>query len=65
MSDLLTRRRFLIGAAAASLLAGCDRVHPVAGFLRARKDWNEKFEGFVFSPHCLAPELPPSATTPE
>jgi DMSO/TMAO reductase YedYZ molybdopterin-dependent catalytic subunit len=65
MSDLLTRRRFLISAAAASLLAGCDSVHPVTGFLRGMKDWNEKFEGFLFSPHRLAPELPPSATTPE
>jgi DMSO/TMAO reductase YedYZ molybdopterin-dependent catalytic subunit len=29
------------------------------------KDWNEKFEGFLFSPDRLAPELPASATTPE
>jgi DMSO/TMAO reductase YedYZ molybdopterin-dependent catalytic subunit len=64
MSDL-TRRRFLVSVAASSLLAGCDSVHPVAGFLRAMKDWNQKFEGFLFSPHRLAPELPPSATTPE
>ena len=65
MSDLLTRRRFLISAAAASLLAGCDSVHPVTGFLQGMKHWNEKFEGFLFSPDRLAPELPPSATTPE
>jgi len=65
VSDLLTRRRFIVGAAAASLLAGCDRVHPVAGFLRAMENWNERFEGFVFSPHRLAPELPLSETTPE
>ena len=65
MSDSLTRRRFLVSAAAASLLAGCDRAHPAAGFLRTMKDWNEKFEGFVFSPGRLAPELPASAATPE
>lgn len=29
------------------------------------KDWNEKFEGLLFSPHRLAPELPASAATPE
>ncbi len=65
MSDLLTRRRFLVGAGAASLLAGCGPFHPVAGFLQAMKDWNEKFEGFVFSPSRVAPELPASAATPE
>ena len=65
MSSLLTRRRFVIGAAAATLVAGCDRVHPVAGFLRGMKDWNERFEELLFSGRHLAPELPPSATTPE
>ena len=65
MSELLTRRRFLITCAAASFLAGCDRVHPVSGFLGGMKDWNEKFEEFLFSQKSLAPQLPPSATTPE
>jgi DMSO/TMAO reductase YedYZ molybdopterin-dependent catalytic subunit len=55
----------LIGATAASVLAGCDPVHPVAGFLTMMKDWNETFEGFLFSPNRLAPELPASARTPE
>jgi DMSO/TMAO reductase YedYZ molybdopterin-dependent catalytic subunit len=27
--------------------------------------WNQKTEAFIFSPTRLAPELPPSATTPE
>jgi len=49
MSDLLTRRKFLITCAAASFLAGCERVHPVSGFLQGMKDWNEKFEELLFS----------------
>jgi len=65
MSDLLTRRKFLVSCAAASLLTGCDRVHPVGGFLQEMKIWNEKFEELFFSPKRLAPELPRSATTPE
>ncbi len=65
MSDLLTRRKFLITCAAASLLAGCDGVHPVSGFLAGMKVWNGKFEELLFSPRRLAPELPRSATTPE
>ena len=64
MSRLITRRKFIVGAAAASLLAGCD-THPINGFLGAMKDWNERFEGLVFSPNRLAPELPASDTTPE
>jgi DMSO/TMAO reductase YedYZ molybdopterin-dependent catalytic subunit len=62
---LLARRRFLVTAAAASLLAGRDSVHLITGFLRAMKDWNETFEAFLLSPRRLAPELPSSATTPE
>ena len=58
MSDLLTRRKFLVSCAAASLLTGCDRVHPVGGFLQEMKIWNEKFEELFFSPKRLAPEPP-------
>jgi DMSO/TMAO reductase YedYZ molybdopterin-dependent catalytic subunit len=64
VSSIITRRRFIVSAAAASLLAGCES-HPIKGFLGAMKDWNEKFEGLVFSPSRVAPELPASATTPE
>jgi DMSO/TMAO reductase YedYZ molybdopterin-dependent catalytic subunit len=64
VSSLITRRKFIVAATAASLLAGCD-THPIKGFLGAMKDWNEKFEGFVYSPTRLAPELPVSDTTPE
>jgi DMSO/TMAO reductase YedYZ molybdopterin-dependent catalytic subunit len=64
VSRLVTRRRFIVGAAAASMLAGCE-VHPIKGFLSAMQHWNEKFEGLVFSPSRLAPELPASATTLE
>lgn len=64
MSRLITRRRFVAGAGAASLLAGCN-AHPIKGFLGAMKDWNEKFEGFMFSPGRLAPEEAAAETTPE
>jgi DMSO/TMAO reductase YedYZ molybdopterin-dependent catalytic subunit len=64
VSKLITRRKFIAGAAAASLLAGCDSA-PVKGFLGAMRTWNEKFEGLLFSPSRLAPELPAAATTPE
>ena len=64
MSRLITRRRFIAGASAASLLTGCD-AHPIKGFLGAMKGWNEKFEGFMFSPGRLAPEEPAADTTPD
>jgi DMSO/TMAO reductase YedYZ molybdopterin-dependent catalytic subunit len=63
-SQSLTRRKFILAAAASSILVGCDS-HPVGTFLDVMKQWNEGFEGFLFSPHRLAPELPPSAQTPE
>ena len=63
MSELVTRRRFFMGLAAPSLLAGCEGVYPVTSFLQAMKGWNEKFEGFLFSPCRVAPEMPLSATT--
>ncbi|MGH7932124.1 MAG: molybdopterin-dependent oxidoreductase [Candidatus Binataceae bacterium] len=64
MSRVLTRRKFIAGVAAASLLAGCDN-HPVAGFLAVMQGWNARFEGTLFSSKRLAPELSPSAQTPE
>jgi DMSO/TMAO reductase YedYZ molybdopterin-dependent catalytic subunit len=65
VSRLITRRKFIVGAAAASMLAGCNS-HPISHFIDGTMvNWNEKFEGLVFSPSRLAPELPPSATTPE
>jgi DMSO/TMAO reductase YedYZ molybdopterin-dependent catalytic subunit len=64
VANLYTRRRFVIGAASASLLAGCDS-HPVKGFLNLMLRWNTGFEGFLYSPDRLAPELPLSAQTPE
>jgi DMSO/TMAO reductase YedYZ molybdopterin-dependent catalytic subunit len=63
VADPVTRRKFIAGAAAASLFAGCGR-HPVGGFLSAMLKWNEKADGAVFSPNRLAPELPASAQTP-
>jgi len=60
----ISRRRFIAGIAAASLITGCDG-HPAVQFLSAMRRWNEKAEDIIFSPTRLAPELPASATTPE
>jgi DMSO/TMAO reductase YedYZ molybdopterin-dependent catalytic subunit len=53
-----------VGAAAATLLAGCDSA-PVTGFLDAMGTWNRKVDEALFSPNRLAPELPASEQTPE
>jgi DMSO/TMAO reductase YedYZ molybdopterin-dependent catalytic subunit len=60
----VSRRRFITGIAATSLLAGCGS-RPVRQFLTVMQGWNATAEGLMFSPHRLAPELPPSAITPE
>ena len=44
MAKIITRRWLLTGFAAASLLAGCDARHPVAGFLKSMLRFNESFE---------------------
>ncbi len=64
MARLLTRRGFIVGASAASLLTGC-KSGPVTGFLGAMNSWNQKVDGILFSPSRLAPELPASEQTPE
>jgi DMSO/TMAO reductase YedYZ molybdopterin-dependent catalytic subunit len=64
VGSILTRRGFIVGAAAASLLAGCDSA-PVTGFLGAMDNWNRKVDEALFSPNRLAPELPASEHTPE
>jgi DMSO/TMAO reductase YedYZ molybdopterin-dependent catalytic subunit len=61
---LVSRRHFLAGIGAASLIAGCES-HPVVQFLGGMQRWNQKAEEIMFSPARLAPELPPSAATPE
>src|SRR6266851_3694668 len=60
---MISRRKFILGIGAASLVAGCES-RPAVQFLGAMRRWNENAEGAMFSPHRLAPELPPSATTP-
>ena len=65
MAEIITRRRLLTVFAAASLLAGCDARHPVAGFLKSMLRFNERFEGLLFSPSRLAPEAPEKDLTPE
>jgi len=62
VARVLTRRKFIAGAAAASFLTGCES-RPVTGFLRTMVKWNERVEEFIFSPGRLAPELPLSAQT--
>ena len=65
MAKVITRRKLLAGFAAASLLAGCDAPHPVSLFLKRMLRFNERFEGFIFSPSRLAPESPEKDLTPE
>ena len=60
----MARRQFLAGAAALTLLAGCEQ-HPGKAAMRLMRGWNERFEEYLFSPSRLAPELPASAQTPE
>ena len=64
MADLLTRRKFLTGTAAMTLLCGCQS-RPAGAFLDLMGGWNERFEEMLFSPSRLAPELPPPAATDE
>jgi DMSO/TMAO reductase YedYZ molybdopterin-dependent catalytic subunit len=64
VAELISRRRFIVGAAAASLITSCES-RPAVQFLSAMQRWNEKAEKIMFSPARLAPELPPSAATPE
>jgi DMSO/TMAO reductase YedYZ molybdopterin-dependent catalytic subunit len=64
VARLLSRRGFLLGVSAASLLAGCES-RPVTGFLDAMEGFNQRAQGLLFSPRRLAPELPASEQTPE
>jgi hypothetical protein len=64
VARIIRRRRLLGGLEAASLLAGCDASHPVSAFLEWMLRFNERFEGFIFSPSRLAPESPERELTP-
>jgi DMSO/TMAO reductase YedYZ molybdopterin-dependent catalytic subunit len=64
VSSIVTRRRFILGTSAATLLTGCQS-RPVVGFLDAMDSVNRNFQAALFSTHRLAPELPASAQTPE
>ena len=65
MGRVITRRKLLLGAGAATLLAGCEKSPAVRLFLRAMGEWNQKAQSALFSPARLAAELPASYTTPE
>ncbi len=65
MARTLRRRDLLLGFGAAMALAGCDRSSAAKLFLGAMSAWNQRVEQALFSPTRLAPELPPSALTPE
>lgn len=64
MSSLISRRKFITGAAAMSLLAGCES-NPRHAFFSLMRAWNEKMEALMFSPTRLAPEWPESDETDE
>jgi DMSO/TMAO reductase YedYZ molybdopterin-dependent catalytic subunit len=49
---------------ALSLLAGCES-RPATAFLEVMRTWNEKVEGWMYSPARLAPELPEGDETDE
>ncbi len=65
MSSAISRRKFLGGLAASTLVAaGCDG--PItAKFLQGMEHWNEGVQRLLFSPTRLAPEPPESELTPE
>ena len=64
MVDQIGRRKFITGAAALTLLAGCES-RPAGAFFSAMRGWNERFEALLFARRALAPELPESAATEE
>jgi len=64
VANLIGRRKFITGAAALSLLAGCES-RPAGAFFSVMRGWNERFEALLFARRALAPELPESAATEE
>src|SRR3984957_2531410 len=61
---MVTRRSFIAGMSAATLLGGC-KSRPAVGFLNAMDSVNRNFQELLFSSRRLAPELPASAQTRE
>ena len=64
----LERRLFLkrgLSMGALTLLSGCDVTNQegVQGVLTAMSRWNDRAQGWLFSPNRLAPEFPESAIT--
>jgi DMSO/TMAO reductase YedYZ molybdopterin-dependent catalytic subunit len=60
----ITRRKLILGIAAATAVAGCDgRI--ASTFLAGMGRWNERVDRLLFSENRLAPEAPASELTPE
>jgi DMSO/TMAO reductase YedYZ molybdopterin-dependent catalytic subunit len=59
----VSRRAFLVGAAAS--MAACSSDRPRRGLLGVAERWNERVQRALFDPHRLAPELQASEDTPE
>lgn len=64
MANSISRRKLLLGVAAATLLAGCDS-RAASTFLTIMGDWNDRVSALLFSPTRLVSQPPTSALTPE
>jgi DMSO/TMAO reductase YedYZ molybdopterin-dependent catalytic subunit len=64
VANSISRRKLLLGVAAATLLAGCDS-RAASTFLTIMGDWNDRVSALLFSPTRLISQPPTSALTPE
>jgi DMSO/TMAO reductase YedYZ molybdopterin-dependent catalytic subunit len=64
VANSISRRKLLLGVAAATLLAGCDS-RGASTFLTIMGDWNDRVSALLFSPTRLVSQPPTSALTPE
>jgi hypothetical protein len=64
VARVLSRRGFILGASAATLMAGCESS-PVTRFLRSMQIFKRRVDEFLFSSNRLAPEFAASRITPD